>query len=199
MSTRVESVERIRAVVRHVYDYFISPYLRAHPNVAVVLARLPPSPSRVRGQWPLPELIMRSVCSASACFDIDIDCSARLAAHRFICEQWSIDCYRRVSPPVNVLIMFTLNVFELTISNIAKFNWFAVLLLYWNIYIFVAEKFHFTRWEGEVQNAESSRAWSQETKERRERYGPWVGGRRRQRGAHIAAQWSSITAREWTG
>lgn len=86
---------------------------------------------------------MRSVCSASACFDIDIDCSHRLAAHRFICEQLLIDCYRRVSPPVNVLIMFTFYVFELTISNIANFNWFVVLLL--RIVFFVAEKLYFTR------------------------------------------------------
>lgn len=53
-------------VARHVYDYFISPYLRTHPNVA---AAVPTG----GGRRPLPELIMRSVCSASACFDIDID------------------------------------------------------------------------------------------------------------------------------
>lgn len=31
-STLTESVSAV--AVRHVYDYFISPYLRAHPNVA---------------------------------------------------------------------------------------------------------------------------------------------------------------------
>lgn len=91
MSTQAKSAGA--TVVRHVYDYFISSYLRTHSNVA---SARPHVPGERGGRWPLPELIMRSVCSASACFDIDIDCSVRIAARRFICEQWSIDCYRYV-------------------------------------------------------------------------------------------------------
>lgn len=102
MSTQAKSAGA--TVVRHVYDYFISSYLRTHSNVA---SARPHVPGERGGRWPLPELIMRSVCSASACFDIDIDCSVRIAARRFICEQWSIDCYTYVSSLVNVLIMFT--------------------------------------------------------------------------------------------
>ena len=87
---------------RSFVTYMIISLVRICALIQMLRSPMPPPHSPTRspgGRWPLPELIMRSVCSASACFDIDIDCSVRLAARRFICEQWSIDCCRYVSSP----------------------------------------------------------------------------------------------------